>query len=175
MDDEVAASSSNCILMMDDNGNPVGTYGDCDDLSEQWGNSVLNDEECSLLDIGNPLPGADTGTVNIEKIRVFPNPISANTPLYMNVIADEDLIVTIKLVIIDKAKNVLSEIRYLTPTNYSEEIIPSEFFDFYKGGEYYEIYYKIFTEGNGTAVFSGHGTILYCDVPNVANVETDCF
>ena len=165
---------SNCIQMMDELGNPIGTYGDCDNIIDQWTNSGLSENECNFLDDNSNLPGAELGPVAIEKMLVYPNPKPLNSSLYISLIADEEVVVQVKMAVVDKDRNVLGNITYLVPTNYSEEVLTSDDFElFYQGGEFYEIYYKVFVGANNEEVFSGHGSFLYCDEPNISNIE-DC-
>ncbi|MEO1258216.1 MAG: hypothetical protein AAFZ15_05440 [Bacteroidota bacterium] len=175
-DDDSSISVPECILLTDQNSLPVGTFGECDQPLDQWTDLELTDSECNFLDFGDPLLGADNVDPVIERIVAFPNPVTNNSPLFMQVNAEQTQIISVKLAVVNKAGTVLNETRYIVPTNdYAEEVVLMENFEFYTPGEYYQVYVKAFIEGRSDAIFSTKGTILYCDVPSITNVEADCF
>ena len=174
--DDDSISVPECILLTDQNSLPVGTYGECDQPLDQWTDLELTDSECDFLDFGDPLSGADNVDPVIERIVAFPNPVTNDSPLFLQVNAEQTQIISVKLAVVNKDGNVLNETRYIVPTNdYAEEVILMEHFELYTPGEYYQVYLKAFVEGRNEAIFSTKGTIMYCDVPSITNVEADCF
>lgn len=172
-DDDSFLNSNDCLFLTDINGNALGIHGNCPNQESEWGNSILSSSECDRFSF-SPLTGAEQGPVNIERMVVFPNPVPANSSLSALFIADEEVVVSTQFIILDENQEVINETRYLSSTKATEEIIDAQDFSVgFTGGTYYELYYKVYIEGQTDPIFSGHGTILYCDEPNVPAVE-DC-
>lgn len=158
------------VRLYDENGAPIGCYGDCGD---DWGEIALSSDELDLLNFSDliTVPGS-TGNFNIQGPRPFPMPLSTSGGMFMQLGSDQPA--KFKMSIVTTDGNVRAFFATLVDTSSLSIAFDNAFFADVPRGEIVRMYYAYYDD-NDNPVYTGYGDMGICPFdPPITNYE-GCF
>jgi hypothetical protein len=159
-----------CLKLFDQNGQAIGTHGDCIG-NQDWASQSLTNSERSLLDFEDGLQEVNASdNLSFERIIAYPNPIPKGSPIALQFENSTEEF-KVKIVIIDKDQNVVFQQAFLGSIGAIQIQLSDNFIEMSK---YFKVLYNYYSDNHGV-LFEGSGLLLVCDAQNITSVEEDCF
>lgn len=160
-----------CISITDENGEPLGKYGNCD-LSEQWSMNNLTNDELALFQTSDTITENLSAALTLKKITSFPNPATVDDAFIFFLSLEGSGDAKLKLAITDGTETLIRNNLRIREGSNSIYLATNRSLGF-RSGNFYRLYYQIL--GNSDSVIAeGYGNFLICQSRPVVNIDLDC-
>lgn len=169
-DDSPELKNFSGVQLFDENGNPLGCYGDCGD---DWGNIPLSNDELDYLDFTDFLVVPDsTGPFNPSAPRVLPVPMATSGELLM--LLGSERPTKFKMAIVSQDGEVRAFVATIIRSTNSGLALDNAFFADVPRGEVVRMYYAYF-DTMDNPIYTGYGDLGICPFdPPIIDVSP-CF
>lgn len=158
------------VRLYDENGSPIGCYGDCGD---DWGEIALSSDELDLLNFSDliSVPAGSPG-INANGPRPFPMPLSTSGGMFMQLGSDQPT--KFKASIVTTDGTVRAFFATLVDTSSLSIAFDNTFFADVPRGEIVRMYYAYY-DHNDVPIFTGYGDMGICPYDPPITDYDGCF
>ena len=145
------------VQMTDQNGQPIGCYGECGD---DWTDTALTVDELSLISTVGNLPNASPTLGTVQMYPIYPNPIGNMGN--MGISFETSGILVFKMVIVDTMGNIYVTHASETQDGFNTIQISDEVLEGLERKTIYRIYYG-FYDVTDAPIHTGYGDFGICE------------